>query len=338
MSEINSTQPNQTNANTNDLDKQQAIEKEKQHHSELFNKWINLEYKNETSTSKIITLEKSKKIITVLKTPNDESVKDDHNFKHYVKKSKFNIAMDGDKEIFSREVENENNEVANLPVAIKENMFEILYQIHSIQRGHVGINKIENLVRQRYYGIPRTVVSKFIKLCPVCNCKAIQNVQPRLKPIRSDEIWGRIQLDLVDMQGRPCKKNGKVYKWIAHVVDHFSKFHIIWAMEHKSAEEVVSGLHRLVFPYIGLPKILQCDNGKEFKNKEVHALIKKWEGDCKMIHGRPRHPQSQGLVEQANGTMERMIASYESQFKDNDWEEFLPLIMYNLNTQQHSGI
>ena len=61
-------------------------------------------------------------------------------------------------------------------------------------------------------------------------------------------------------------------------------------------------------------------------------LIESWDGDCKMIYGRPRHPQSQGLVEQANGTMEKMIAAMIAQFKSNNLVSFLPKIMYNFNT------
>ncbi|CAF0919694.1 unnamed protein product [Brachionus calyciflorus] len=81
-------------------------------------------------------------------------------------------------------------------------------------------------------------------------------------------------------------------------------------MKNKSAEEVCYGLKRFVFPYFGLPNIFQCENGTEFKNSLVKNLIQNWEGDCKMVHGRPRHPQSQGLVEQANGTVERMLATH----------------------------
>ena len=44
-------------------------------------------------------------------------------------------------------------------------------------------------------------------------------------------------------------------------------------------------------------------------------LIKRWDGDCALIYGRPRHPQSQGLVEQANGTVEKMIAAAMEQQK-----------------------
>ena len=105
----------------------------------------------------------------------------------------------------------------------------------------------------------------------------------------------------------------------------------------KSAEEVCHGLSHYVLPYFGLPQVLQCDNGTEFKNNLVKNVLENWEGSCKVIHGRPRHPQSQGLVEQANGTMERMLSSAMAQFKTTDWENLLPRVMYNLNTQLHSG-
>ncbi len=60
-----------------------------------------------------------------------------------------------------------------------------------------------------------------------------------------------------------------MYKWIANVEDHFSKWHIMWPQEQKSADEVVHGLRTRVFAVYGLPKILQSDNGLDFKNSSV---------------------------------------------------------------------
>ncbi|CAF0935843.1 unnamed protein product [Brachionus calyciflorus] len=47
--------------------------------------------------------------------------------------------------------------------------------------------------------------------------------------------------------------------------------------------------------------------------------VQSWDGNCKIIHGRSRHSQGQGLVEQGNGTLKRMIASMMSQFNTNNW-------------------
>ena len=60
---------------------------------------------------------------------------------------------------------------------------------------------------------------------------------------------------------------GKIFKYICHVIDHFSGYNIIWAHERRDAKDVVEGLKTLVFSYFGLPKIFHSDNGLEFKIK-----------------------------------------------------------------------
>lgn len=47
--------------------------------------------------------------------------------------------------------------------------------------------------------------------------------------------------------------------------------------------------------YFGPPRLLQCDNGSELK-EVVKAFAET--PNIKLVNGNPRHPQSQGLVEQ----------------------------------------
>jgi hypothetical protein len=69
----------------------------------------------------------------------------------------------------------------------------------------------------------------------------------------------------------------------------------------------------------------------------MYELINRWDGECKVVYGRPRHPQSQGLVEQANGTMENMITAGMEQFSTKEWTKLLPVIQFNLNTSKSSS-
>ena len=54
---------------------------------------------------------------------------------------------------------------------------------------------------------------------------------------------------------------------------------------------------------------LHSDNSREFVNKLIEEVVSTWPGQVQLVSGRPRHPQSQGLIEQAHYTLERMISA-----------------------------
>ena len=95
------------------------------------------------------------------------------------------------------------------------------------------------------------------------------------------------------------------YKWLFHYQDHFFKFSILAPCTSKSPQEVAHVIIKDVISVIGAPMLLQSDNGKEFSN-EVISNIANMSG-MKIIRGRPRHPQSQGSVERANGVGKQLL-------------------------------
>ena len=119
------------------------------------------------------------------------------------------------------------------------------------------------------------------------------------------------------------------YKWILHVVDHWSKFTFAFPILNKTAKCVAQALQTNVFPVIGLPSILHSDNGREFVNKLIQEVLSTWPGQVQLVSGRPRHPQSQGLIEQAHYTLQRMISAKvaESGSKCPPWASWLPYIV-----------
>ena len=58
----------------------------------------------------------------------------------------------------------------------------------------------------------------------------------------------------------------------------------------------------------GAPTILQSDNGKEFMASIIKEIVALWPS-TKIINGRPRHPQSQGLIEKGNDVLEVKLSS-----------------------------
>lgn len=90
--------------------------------------------------------------------------------------------------------------------------------------------------------------------------------------------------------------------------DHLTKFCIHRPLKSKQAEEVAKKLHK-IFCDFGTPLILQSDNGREFTAHVVEEVVKHWPG-CKIIHGRPCYPQSQGSMERSKGNVKKMLLSY----------------------------
>ena len=73
------------------------------------------------------------------------------------------------------------------------------------------------------------------------------------------------------------------YKWILHIVDHWSKFTFAFPLAQKSAKEVNCALEKWVFPFIGLPSIIQSDNGREFVNKLIEEVVASWPGSVQLV-------------------------------------------------------
>src|SRR6266511_4072518 len=120
------------------------------------------------------------------------------------------------------------------------------------------------------------------------------------------------------------------FKYICHVRDHFTRFSWAKALTSKQAVEVAAYLFDL-FHFLGSPpKILQSDNGKEFTAVIIKEFVNLWP-TVKIINGRPRHPQSQGLVERANGILQQRLGKWKEDTGRHDWSIGLRSIILSMN-------
>ena len=122
------------------------------------------------------------------------------------------------------------------------------------------------------------------------------------------------------------------FKWIGHYMEHWAKFHILFALMRKSAAEVALNLQDHVFAILGIPQILNSDDGREFVNEIIHSIVKEWPGQITIVNGRPRNPKCQGLVEWGNHMVEKLLVARLHEYKGDDqptWTEWLPFIQCN---------
>lgn len=154
----------------------------------------------------------------------------------------------------------------------------------------------------------------FVKTCAVCEAKTpIGKKGLVVRPITSKDFNCRGQVDLIDLQSA---SDGR-FKWLMNYQDHATKFIFLRPLKSKRAAEVAMELLK-IFLEVGAPRILQSDNGREFVAAVIEDLVLLWP-ECKIVHGRPRHPESQGSVERANQDVENMLKAWMSDEKSTKW-------------------
>ena len=173
-------------------------------------------------------------------------------------------------------------------------------------------------------------VEFFIKNCLVCIRHQKTNVleHPALAlPIR--DINDRVQADLVF--GLPLTKRGN--KGIILIIESTAKHLYIRAIKTKTAEEIGFRMFRYSATY-GLAKEWLSDQGKEFLNKIVDALLKLCGTERKITSA--YHPRTNGASERANQTIINCLRKHAENNPD-DWDLWLDYIMISYNSRVHSS-
>lgn len=135
-----------------------------------------------------------------------------------------------------------------------------------------------------------------------------------VKPMVFSNLNSRCQVDLIDYQSQP---DGD-YKFILTYQDHLTKYVVLRPLKSKKAEEVTKTILKIFLDF-GAPSILQSDNGKEFCNILIENLKKLWP-ELRIVHGKPRHSQSQGSVERANQDIQNILTAWLSDARSKQLE------------------
>lgn len=66
-----------------------------------------------------------------------------------------------------------------------------------------------------------------------------------------------------------------------------------------------------------------ADNGGEFLNKWVDAVLEKW--NVRMIHSRPHHPETNGTIERSNRVFKERLRALCHENPTMPWWELMQL-------------
>ncbi|KAL6455441.1 hypothetical protein MHYP_G00361070 [Metynnis hypsauchen] len=193
--------------------------------------------------------------------------------------------------------------------------------------GHCGKEKTNDAISTRYYWPGMTIdINKWIKECSTCQMSRPIKHQDEYTPIIVNEPWELVGMDLIGKL--TVSSNGNQY--ICVLIDYFTKWVEAYPLASKSADVVTACIVQIIYRF-GAPKRILTDQGREFVNqinKEVCDLFGIKRSLCS-----PYHPQTNGLVEKMNGTIQRILGKL-CKDKPQTWEKYLDAVLFSIRTKK----
>ena len=213
------------------------------------------------------------------------------------------------------------------------------YRRQVIDRSHEDVAHsahAKTLARiQEYYVWPgmRKHVREYISLCTHCNTLSPNKPpHPRGKiktPPTPFHTWG------IDLVG-PFKRDNRGRQYLFTAIDHLTGWvEAIPIASKKSALIQQTFMEHIVARY-GLPSVLISDNGGEFISQGFKDYLKEFGIEHHLTS--PYHPQSNGMTERFNGTIQKILLKLTGG-NDRKWSAYLAeaLLAYRIS-QGPSGI
>ena len=199
--------------------------------------------------------------------------------------------------------------------------------------GHFSIKKtIDALQRSPYYiaGLQEKV-AKLIHTCVVCERTkpTLQHNRAPMKTCIADRPMQRIAVDVLG----PLPESTKGNKYIIVVADYFTKWTEAYPVPDHQAKTIAQELVKNFFTRFGMPERIHSDQGRDFQSclfKELCELL-----EIEKTTTTPWHPQSDGMVERFNRTIETLLRQCVEE-NQLDWDIQLPFCCAAYRSALHS--
>ena len=207
---------------------------------------------------------------------------------------------------------------------------KLLHEHHdSNTSGHLGMDKTAaSIERHFYWPNIRETVREYVKTCPLCqsnkaaNAKPIGLMQSLPVPRRN---WKQVSMDLIT--GLPTTVEG--YDAAVVFVDYTSRMvHFAPTTKTVDAEGLARIYRREVFRLHGIQSVIVSDRDPRFTSGFWRALMEKM--GTKLNMSSAYHPQTDGLTERANRTLEDILRAFVNAHQDN-WVELLDGAEFSYN-------
>ncbi|XP_072180884.1 uncharacterized protein [Diadema setosum] len=212
-----------------------------------------------------------------------------------------------------------------IPRVFRKHILSVSHE--SALGGHLGVNKtVDKILKHFFWPGLRRDVSDFCRTCHVCQVvgKPNQKIPPApLNPIPAfDEPFSTVIIDCVG----PLPKTKAGHEYLLTMMCASTRFPEAVPLRRITAQNVSKALVKF-FTTVGLPKVVQSDQGSNFTSKIFQQVM--CELGIKCVTSSAYHPQSQGALERFHQTLKNMMRTYCFEV-EKDRDEGLPLLLFSV--------
>ena len=232
----------------------------------------------------------------------------------------------------------ENNLSSFLQVIVPRSLRKkVLFAAHNVRSGaHLGRSKTFSKVQRSFCWIGyRNDVASWIKQCQSCAKRKMP--APKFHSALQQSLVGapfeRIALDILG----PLPRTKRGNRYILVVMDYFTKWAEAYPLRNQEAATVAQVLVEQFICRYGVPLSLHTDQGSNFESDLFQSVCKLLE--INKTRTTAYHPQSDGLVERFNRTIQTMLSMYVCE-DHTDWDTHIPYVMmsYRASEQETTGV
>ena len=223
--------------------------------------------------------------------------------------------------------------VDGLPVVPAEEAQAVIKRFDDDPRYSGGRDRLYGHISRQMFGVTRGMVADYIT-----NSESHQLTRAKPPVVRHRIVVRapgmQAQIDLIGPM--PDAKLNNDHEYILTYVDLFSKFAAARPLKNKEGKTVIEAVDS-IFESLKpdqRPRVLQADNGSEFKEGFARHVKEKW--GSKVIHSSAYKPSTQGQIERLNSTLKGLLNSHMGKYDSKRWVDVLQACIDNINTTKHS--
>ncbi|CAG2196726.1 unnamed protein product [Mytilus edulis] len=236
--------------------------------------------------------------------------------------------------LYINQVDEDSNTILKRLIIPKIWRDEVLRMLHNDPgSGHLGVARTLARTKSRVYwpDITRDV-NLWCKMCLVCQSRKrpARKARGGLGQYAVGAPMERIGMDLLG----PLPQSRQGNKYILIVSDYFTRWIEAYPIPDIHAHTICRVFIAEFISRYEIPRQIHTDRGTQFTSQLFKEICDTFRIDKTFTTS--LHPQSDGLVERFNRTVEDMLSKVVSRDQKN-WDEVLPMVMLAYRTSEHDS-